>query len=300
MRQALITGALGFVGRNLISELLAANYKIFAQDRSDKSFPRDTSDVTYIKTEIEKLDSNEVPLGACDVLYHLAWAGVNPDARRDLKLQMKNIELSVSAVELARRLGIPRVVFIGSTMEYCYSQGEISEKSLPTPANAYGSCKLAARFICANLAKDYGIDFEYAVITSIYGPGREDENVIFYSINELLSGRIPKLSSCAQVWDFIHIKDAAKALRLIGEYGKPHSFYAVGTGENRKLRESVKIISELINPNIPIEFAKVTESKTAHSAVDVCKLKSDTGYEPSYSFATGIAELIDYYKQRKI
>ena len=301
MRTALITGACGFVGRNLVSELLGADYKIFALDCIDKNVFENEPRVIYMKSDLCDLGSIDIPNGSCDVLYHLAWAGVNPEARRDIKLQRHNIDLSINAIELAKLLGIPRVVFIGSTMEYCYCEGEISEQSLPTPSNCYGSTKVAARFICAQLAKDYGIDFEYAVITSIYGPGREDSNVIFYCIKELLRGNSPKLSECIQKWDFVHIKDAVRALKLIGERGLPHSFYAIGAGENKELKECINIISKLIDERVPIQFGAVpySDSRIAHSAVNIEKLKKDTGYKPSYSFADGIKELVDFYKQKK-
>ena len=186
-------------------------------------------------------------------------------------------------------------------MEYCYNDGCISESSFPTPYNAYGSVKIATRFIAAELCKSYGIDFEYAVVTSIYGPGREDNNVVFYSIKKLMAGESPELTECIQKWDFVHIYDAAEALVLIGERGVSGMVYAVGTGENKALREYIDIISALIDSTIPINFGavKYKDGKIAQSAIDVSSLRNDTGYTPKYSFKNGIAEVIDYYRSKK-
>lgn len=300
MRTALITGACGFVGRNLVYKLLEANYKIYAIDCTEVSCFEDTSEVNYIKSDLSDINAIDVPENTCDVLYHLAWAGVRPEARSNIDIQKHNIDLSINAIELAKRLNIKRVVFIGSTMEYCYNKEPISESSRPTPSNCYGSTKIASRYICSQLCKDFGIDFEYAVITSIYGPGREDSNVIYYCINQLLKGETPKLSECIQKWDFVHISDAVAALKLIGENGVPHTFYAIGTGENRKLKDCINIISKLINPDIPIEFGAIPYKNNviANSAVDISLLVKDTGYAPAYNFENGIGEVIDFYKNK--
>lgn len=298
MRVALITGALGFVGRKLTKRLLGEGYKIVAVDCIDASLVDYQENVTYVKNDMSNARDFPELLEKCDVMYHLAWIGVKPEDRSDIHVQKKNIELCISAVELAKQLSIPRVVFVGSTMEYCYNEGEISERSLPTPHNCYGSTKIATRFIAAELCRSYGIEFEYAVIASIYGPGREDNNVIYYSIKKLMNGESPELTQCIQKWDFVHIDDATEALRLIGERGIPFSFYAIGTGENRTLRECIDIISSLIDDKIPIKFGavKYKDGMIAHSAIDISKLTADTGYKPKYNFREGIAEVIDFYK----
>lgn len=298
MRAALITGASGFIGQHLISELLACGYKIFALDSSDKNPFENNPDVTYIQSSLSDVKSISVP--PCEVLYHLAWRGVAPDLRNNMKTQKENVDLSLSAVELAKEIGIPKAVFIGSTMEYCFAEGEISENSTPTPLNCYGAAKLAARFLSSSLAKNYKIDFRYAVITSIYGPGRDDGSLICYCIKEILSGRAPKLTEAIQRWDFIHIKDAVRALRLIGEKGEQNGFYTVGCGENKKLSEYVGIISRLSDESVPLLFGAIPYGKSGvpHSAVDTEKLKRDTGFKPEYTFSEGIRELVNFYKQK--
>ena len=99
----------------------------------------------------------------------------------------------------------------------------------------------------------------------------------------------------------MHIDDATEALRLIGEKGKPHAFYAIGTGENRPLHESIDTIGRLINADIPIKYGAVPykNGQIAHSAVDISALKEDTGYMPKYNFSEGIAKVVDFYRNKK-
>lgn len=296
--KAVITGACGFIGRNLTMHLLDAGYEILAIDCADMCFSNDPH-ITYVRSDLTDICGciDESFMGS-DVIYHLAWAGVRPEDRNDLSVQQKNISLSVNVVELAKALDIKRAVFVGSTMEYCYNEGEICEASLPTPHNAYGSVKTAVRFICQQLCRDYGISFEYAVLTSIYGKGREDNNVIFYCIRSLLNGEVPKLTKCIQKWDFIHINDAVEALKLIGEKGKPFAFYAIGSAENRRLSEYIDIICEITGGKAELGAVEYKDGLIANSAICIDRLQADTGFKPAISFSEGIRAVIDHYRRK--
>ncbi len=296
--KAVITGACGFIGRNLTAHLLAAGYEILAIDCADRCFTDDPH-ITYVRSDLTEISGciDERFMGS-EVIYHLAWAGVRPEDRNDLSVQQKNIGISVNVVELAKALDIKRAVFVGSTMEYCYNEGEICEASLPTPHNSYGSVKTAVRFICQQLCRDYGIAFEYAVLTSIYGKGREDNNVIFYCIRSLLNGEVPKLTKCIQRWDFIHIDDAAEALKLIGEKGKPFAFYAVGTAENRRLSEYIDIICEITGGKAEFGAVEYKDGLIANSAICIDRLNADTGFKPTISFGEGIRAVVDHYRRK--
>lgn len=302
MQTALITGACGFIGKNLINHLISAGYEIYAIDRVDNACFSDTPAVHYIKSDLADIAdiAQSIPKGECDILYHLAWAGVRPEMRADIGIQRSNIDMCIDVITLAKELNIPKVVFIGSTMEYCYNGKPISANSLPTPYNCYGSVKVSTRYIGAQLCRDLGISFNYAVITSIYGAGREDNNVIYYCIDKLLHGETPKLSACVQKWDFVHIDDATNALRLIGEIGADGATYIIGTGENKPLKEYVEIILKLIDNGTSVEFGAVPYKNgvITNSDVDITALVNDTAYSPHYTFERGISEVINYYREK--
>lgn len=302
MHTALVTGACGFVGRSLVQALTGQyNYRVFAVDCVSGEHFADNSSVEYICSDLTNINGLADKIWECDVVFHLAWAGVRPELRSNITVQKKNIDISINVIRLAQQAHIRRAVFLGSTMEYCYNESPICDTSFPTPSNCYGSCKIAVRFICEQMCRENGIEFEYAVVTSIYGPGREDSNVIFYCIKQLLEGRSPNVSKCTQRWDFVHISDAVNALVLIAQKGTPFSCYAVGTGENRILKDYISIISNEIDSSKSVNYGarKNNDSRIQNSAVDITRLTNDTGYKPAYSFSSGIREIINYYRSKK-
>ena len=106
MKNVIVTGANGFLGKTLVNSLLNNGYSVVALDiRFDDVLANDNR-VTCINvnnkeiTEIEK----EIPEEDYLYLFHLAWAGTSGDARADYNLQLKNIELTCNYVELCEKL----------------------------------------------------------------------------------------------------------------------------------------------------------------------------------------------------
>lgn len=91
-------------------------------------------------------------------------------------------------MEFAHRNGISRVIFPGSASEYACGNEVINGRNIPSPSDLYSASKVATKFLCQTYARQNGISLIWAVITSIYGPGRNDENLITYCIKTLLKG----------------------------------------------------------------------------------------------------------------
>ncbi len=307
LKKAIVTGANGFIGKHLVKELVDKNVKIFAVDKDTLQKSDDLSvsgKLAYIKCELSEIARlyNLISDRDIDVVYHLAWDGVKPDLRNDFSRQVANIEYSLELIKIAKKIGVKRVILLGSTMEYMYNSKPIDEYALPTPQNAYGSAKLATRYLCAQLAKDLGLDYIYGVTTSVYGIGREDNNVIYYTIQKLLSGAKPSLTRLEQKWDFIHINDLVLALHLLGDCNNPRSFYPIGKGDNLPLSKFVYIVRNLIDKKLPLGIGEVpyADDKLPSSCIDTRYLEEDIGFKANISFEEGIKELIHYYEKKKV
>lgn len=301
MTTALITGANGFIGRNLTTRLLKERVRIYAVVLPEESVSDCllSKNVTIIRGNLENshLDVSLFP-EKIDILYHFAWIGVNPESRKSFEVQKRNISLLLNTLNLAKDLKVAKFILPGSTNEYLYSGGLINSKSIPTPRDDYGSMKVATRYIAKQFCADNEIDFVYAVISGIYSEQRKDSNVITYTIEKLLKGEKPSLSKLEQKWDYVHIDDAVEALYLIGEKGKNGAFYAIGHGDNWELSNYVRIIHEKIDSSLPLGIGDIPYSfnEMPSSCVDLSDLKKDTDFVPKIDFETGIEKVIEKIK----
>lgn len=303
MVQAIVTGADGFIGSNLLKHLTRCGVEVWAliiKDSPTRYRIATLKNVHIIECDYDNLDIyvSQVPHNA-DAFYHLAWQGVAPEERNSVERQMINISLSLRVLQFSRMISCKRFILPGSTMEYLYYGKPINKLAVPTPHNAYGAAKLSARFLCSAMAKSLDQTFIYTVLTGVYGGDRQDNNVISYTIKMLLQGERPQLTNLRQLWDYVHINDVTEALYCIGKSGKDNAFYTIGHGDNWPLYNYIYKIRDLIDPSLPLglgEIPYMTEELPS-SCVDLTCIYQDTGFVPKISFEEGIIEVIEQIRR---
>lgn len=305
MGYVVITGADGFIGSHLCRSFVQQGEQVVALVMCHSptlSRIQSLPNVQVVECDFCNLSKIELNLSQPPfAFYHLAWAGVAPESRDSFETQMQNLNLCMDAVRLAHRLQAGRFILPGSTMEYLYGDGLITGQDFPTPQNTYGAVKVASRFLCENLAKQLKVPFVYTIITGVYGADRRDNNVIYYVIDQLLSGKKPALTKLEQQWDYIHIDDLTQALILLGRKGVPGKCYAVGHGDNIPLSDYIIQIRDAIDPTLPLGIGELPyiKQQIPRSGIDLSELCKDTGFVPQISFPTGIQMVIQQIKRQR-
>lgn len=306
MKKILVIGANGFLGSRLSLALVDKGYEVVAL--VDRRFSYDSlqnvsnlQPLEFLLEDLEQIFDNTA-IKDIDTLYHFAWAGVNATARNESELQVQNVMFSLKVMEFAAHHYIKRVIIPGSAAEVSCGDGAITGRETPAPSDMYSAAKLATRYICQIYARQHAIELIWTLITSIYGPGRNDKNLISYAIQTLLKGEKPSFTELEQQWDYLYVDDLITALVLVGEKGKAGKIYPIGSGEHRQMREYVEIIRNLIDTSLPLGIGDLPykdPNKIDNQVVDITELKEDTGFKPKYDFNKGIAETIDYFKTTK-
>lgn len=301
MNAVVITGATGFIGRHLVRYMLDRGLDVYAVVRSCAAEGLPAHERLYaVEGEISHWETLTAHLPQePEAFIHLAWTGAAPEYRNNTCVQNDNVALCLNGVKLASAIHAKRFILPGSTMEYAYCGGPIEADSCPSPQNAYGASKIAARFLCQSLCEELGLPFIYVVITGIYSADRRDSNVITYAITELLSGRRPSFTALEQLWDYVHIDDVVRALYLTALRGKPGAFYTVGHGDNWPLSNYIYKIRNLIDPALPMGIGDIPykNGRLPSSCVDLTAIRKDTGFEPQVPFEQGIREVIERLRE---
>lgn len=302
MNKVVVVGANGFIGSHLSLHLAAQGYQVIALVQ--KGFPYDflqnKDNITCLDFSFDDLNllNGNPNLKGATMLYHLAWAGVSTTFKNEAITQAQNILYGIKVLEFADTNGIRRVIVPGSASEYACGKGIIDGHNIPAPSDLYSAAKVATRYVCQTYARQHNIQFLWATITSIYGPGRNDNNLITYAIKTLLQGEKPSFTGLEQQWDYLYIDDLMSALQAIGEKGIDGKIYPVGSGEHKQMAEYVKILRDKIDPSLPLGIGNLPyKNKTIDNQVlDITALKADTGFAPRYTFEQGIELTINYFK----
>lgn len=298
MKSAIVTGPTGAIGIALIDDLLSNGVKVYAVTRSDsKRISRIPKGAVTVLCPFDEIDNlPELINDKVDIFYNLAWGGASGNGRNDVSLQLSNVLNSVKAVEAAASLGCSKFIGTGSQAEY----GRVNEKLTPftatNPENGYGIAKLSAGYMTRLRCKQLGLQYDWVRILSVYGPFDGENTLIISLIRQLLAGIAPKLTPGDQLWDYIYSRDAAEALRLIGEKGRDGSVYCLGSGVAHPLKEYVKIIRDMIAPDVHLDFGAVpySDNQIMHLCADISLLTEHTGFIPAIDFRSGIKNTVEW------
>ena len=301
MKKVVITGATGMIGISLIKEFVKSNVHVLAIVRPN------SANIKYIKNPIVKIiesdlsNLQEINISEeYDTFYHLGWIVTSLLEIEHVELQVKNITYSIEAIKLAKRLKCHTVIGVGSQAEYGIVSKKISSNTRVDPKTPYGIAKFCSGKITQVLASQLGINHIWTRILSVYGPYDKQDTLVMSSIREMLENhQSPEYTKAEQLWDYLYVKDASRALYLIGEKGKKDSVYCIGSGKSKPLYEYIIEIRNQIDKNILLKLGKkeVSNNKIVNLCADISNLTKDTGFIPEFSFKEGIAQTIKWFKE---
>lgn len=302
MERVIITGPTGTIGIALIQYLICNGVSVVAVCR--KNSQRTTNIPHHELVQIVELDLNEIcnlpqyVEGNFDVFYHFGWEGTFGDSRNNAYGQLQNIRYTLEAVEVASELGCKKFVGAGSQAEYGRVEGKLTGKTPTFPENGYGIAKLCAGQMSRILCEQKGIEHVWTRILSVYGPYDGENTMVMSTIRKLLNREHVPLTKAEQQWDYLYSKDAAKAMYLLGVFGKHGKIYCIGSGKVQQLREYAEEIKKQIDSAALLGYGDIsyTEKQVMYLCADITDLTYDTGFVPEYAFEVGIKETIDWCK----
>lgn len=310
MKKAYITGATGAIGMALVDRLLKEGVKVTVFVRPDSGRLTQFDDykgqleLKYVALEELKVYNAELTdtdeLSEEKVFYHLGWSGTFGDARNDEAMQQRNVEYTLDAVELAKRLGCKVFIGAGSQAEYGRVSGVLTPDTPANPENEYGRGKLRAGIESRALCDRLGIRHSWVRILSVYGPYDGSRTMVMSVLANLLCGREALLTKGIQSWDYLYSGDAAYALYLLGSTkGLDSDIYCLGSGIEKKLKEYIIDMCRAAAADEGLlKFGAIpyTDKQVMRLVADISKLTAHTGFTPEYSFEDGIGKTVEWVK----
>lgn len=300
MSDVIITGGTGFIGGWLAEEVLKNNISVTLLVRNpNKVLPSLKNNVTIIPYDSNNIMQLSIPQKEYTTFYHLAWEGVAPEKKDDIALQLENIDISIKAMQFAKKIGCKKFIGAGTVAEYVFCEDILDVNEKQTPNDMYGAVKVAIHYMLDVLSKKIELPFIWVVLPSTFGERRTDNNIITYTIKSLLNKERPVYGKLEQMWDFLYVSDVARALRLIGEKGIVGKTYGIGSGIYKHLYDYITKIRDIIDPSLPLGIGEDISynTKTFSSCVNTYDLIKDTSFSPEVDFETGIRKTILYFKE---
>ena len=246
-----------------------------------------------------------------DAVFHLAGQA---DVARSWKIPQRTMEINVlAAVNLmeAVRAFNPsvRMVLVGSSDQYgnLGEAGRMVSESLAThPQTPYAVSKKAQEEMARVYVRAYGMNI---CMTRSFNHGGAGQRLGFL-IPDFASGIVKvergeakslKVGNLTSRRDFTHVKDVARAYRLIGEKGKPGEVYNVGSGVTWSAQEILDKLCAMAVCPIPVERdpARMRPSDTPVICCDHTKLTTDTGWQPQIPLEDILSDTLREWRERE-
>lgn len=303
-KRVVITGATGFIGRNVARMLLEQGAQVYALVRPEskqRHLLPDHERLHLVSGSMEQVMECAAKIGRADAFLHFAWGGVNRAEIDSPAVQAANVAASVECVKAAAKLGCQVFMDAGSRVEYGITpDGVMSEHMECRPVNAYGGAKLEFYQKAAPLCREYGMTYYHLRFFSVYGSGDHPWSIISTLVRELPLGKKVSLSACMHRWNFMDIEDAARVVTELYRYSDGHRgethIVNVASTDTRVLREFVEEIHALCGGSGELEYGTFVQAK--EGALSICPttevLKMLTGHtwQERVSFAEGIKRML--------
>jgi len=294
--KVVITGATSFIGVHVIEECIKKNYDLYAVIRKNSfninRLPQ-SKKITVIEQGMDEYKQLSKLVKRADCFIHLAWEGARAPYRDNADLQQRNYEASIAAIRAAAKMGCKVFLGAGSQAEYGKMKGDVTEDYPCNPTTEYGRMKLKTCRELNNLSKKLNMRFIWTRIFSIYGKYDYSGTLIMSVLKKMQNNEAIELTACTQIWDYLHVEDAAIAIMNLVENDKAAGIFNIASGEKRPLRNFIKEMKEILNSDSELKFGVV-----AYGVGGAVDLRPDNrkllslGWRPTISFDKGISSLM--------
>jgi UDP-glucose 4-epimerase len=310
--KALVTGAAGFIGSNLVDRLLAEGHEVTGFDNFSTGEHRFLEAASaspcfrLVEADLLDLDAVRRAVAGADVVFHLA---ANADVRFGPEHPRKDLDQNAIAtwnvLEAMRVTGARRIAF--SSTGSVYGEPEVfptpEDAPFPLQTSLYGASKVAAEGLIAAYASAFGFQTYIFRFVSILGE-RYTHGHVFDFYRQLLAHpeRLDVLGNGHQRKSYLYVQDCINAILLaVGKRTEPVNVFNLGTDEHCEVNDSIGWISGHLGLKPELRYAGGERGWIGDSPfifLDCARMRS-LGWKPQLTIQQGIIRTLEFLQANR-
>ena len=309
--RVLVAGGAGFIGSHIAEAYLEAGWEVVALDDLSRgkatNVPRG---VELIKADVRSPEARRaLATGRFDVLNQQA---AQIDVRHSVDDPGYDAQINIlgliNMLDGAAEGGVRRVVFASSGGVLYGEAGVIPtpETAPNMPVSPYGVSKLAGEHYLRALGALRNFDGVAMRYANVFGPRQDPKSeagVVSIFVSRMLAGQpLTVFGDGRQTRDYVFVKDVARANLLASTVDLPpvtsHESRAfnVATSTEMSVLELAEAVGRTMGRKPEIQFAESRAGELSRSSLDTARARKILGWSPTYSFADGLGQLVEWFR----
>ncbi len=303
----LVTGGAGFIGSNIVDELVQRGHDVAVLDDLSTGKEANLAGVRKkIDLHIGSVTDLAAAQSACrgaDYVIHLAArTSVPRSVENPLDTNHVNIDGTLNVLVAARDAKVRRLVYAASSSAY----GETPtlpkvETMQPEPISPYGVTKYVGELYAQVFGRVYGLENASLRYFNVFGPRQDPTSqysgVLSRFMLAVIEGKPPVIfGDGEQSRDFTYVENIVdETLRACEASGASGKVFNGGTGVRITLNEVLKLIEKITGKKISAKYDPPRSGDILHSQADISLARKVLGYEPRVGFEEGLRRTWEWY-----
>jgi GDP-L-fucose synthase len=301
-RRVLVTGAGGFVGRNLVPLLEGSGCELVTPSRRDYDLLE--------QDQVRRLLADASP----DVVFHLAGliGGIGANKARPAEFCYQNLVMGTTMLHESWRSGVSKYVTLMGGCSYPgKAPSPIDETTLwtgyPQPESApYSLAKAMGTLQAQSYRRQYGFDAIVLVPGNLYGPfdnfDLNNSHVIPALIRKFheakLSGKpeIVAWGSGNPVRDFVYVEDACRVIVKAAETYSREELINISSGVRTRIRDLTETVADLVGYEGEVRWDATKPDGQMEKVFDVTRMRDWLGCECPTPLREGLRKTIEWFR----
>jgi UDP-N-acetylglucosamine/UDP-N-acetylgalactosamine 4-epimerase len=305
----LVTGGAGFIGSNIVDELLRRGHNVTVLDDfssgKEENLSQALAKIRLIRGDICDLEAAREACEGADYVLHLAARTSVPRSVKDpLETNHVNIDGTLNILVAARDARVRRVVYAASSAAYGETPTLPKTETMPAdPISPYGVTKFVGEMYAQVFGRAYGLENVSIRYFNVFGPRQDPSSqysgVLSRFILALLEGSAPVVyGDGEQSRDFTYVENVVDvSLRACEAPGVSGKVFNGGTGVRISLNDVLRLLGQIMGASVRAKYDPPRAGDILHSQADISLAAKFLGYSPRVGFEEGLRRTWKWYSE---
>ncbi|HEX4058938.1 MAG TPA: dTDP-glucose 4,6-dehydratase [Galbitalea sp.] len=312
----LVTGGAGFIGSNFVrrtiedaypglegAEVVVLDALTYSGNLANLEPVARSPRYSFVHGDIRDADLLAQLVPGVDSIVHFAAESHVDRSVRDASLFVEtNVLGTQRLLDAALHAKLTRFVHVSTDEVYgSIPEGSWDEKQPLEPNSPYSASKAGSDLIARSYFTTHGLNLSITRCSNNYGPYQFPEKVIPLFVTNLIDDKhVPLYGDGTNVRDWLHVDDHTRGIALVLTGGGAGEVYNIGGGTELTNRQLTGRLLEATGRHW--SYVDAVPDRLGHDlrySVDIAKISSELGYQPLVPFETGLADVVQWFRDNR-